>query len=211
MTQPDPFPGPAYKIHTQRLVIRCMDPADAPMQSIAIEQSLEHLLPWAPWAKQEPLTLQARIELLRGWRGDFDLGIDFEYGLFDPTETVFLGCVRLNPHDSQEMREIGYWIHKDHINKGLATEASAALTKVAFEIDHVNRVEIHCDPNNLRSASVPRKLGFTHEATLRSRVKDPLGNLHGRMIWTLFVEDYPGSPSSNAEIQAFDAISRRII
>ena len=55
----------------------------------------------------------------------------------------------------------------DHINQGLAPETAAALTKVAFEVNEVNRVEIQCDPNNMRSAAVPRKLGFVHEATLR--------------------------------------------
>jgi hypothetical protein len=66
------IPGPAYRIHTRRLVIRCLEPNDVTMLEIAVEQSLEHLLPWTPWAKQEPLQYQERIELLRRWRGNFD-------------------------------------------------------------------------------------------------------------------------------------------
>ncbi len=211
MTQSESIPGPAYRLITSRLVIRCMQPADAPLQAVAIEQSLEHLLPWAPWAKQEPLTLQSRIELLRKWRGDFDLDVDFEYGLFNPSEGLLLGCARLNPHHSTEMREIGYWIHKDHINQGLATEAAAALIRVAFEIDQVQRVEIHCNPKNVRSAAVARKLGFIHEATLHNRAMDTNGNLRDAMIWTLFAGDYPSSPAAKSAIQAFDAIGRRMI
>lgn len=181
------------------------------MLSAAIEQSLDHLLPWAPWAKQEPLSLKDRIELLRVWRGNFDHGLDFQFGIFDPAESQVLGCARLNTHHGDELREIGYWIHKAHINQGLATEVSAALTRVAFEIDQVKRVEIHCDPKNVRSASVPRKLGFIHEATLHNRVENTEGKLRDSMIWTLFAEDYSSSPSARAEIQAFDVIGRRII
>mgnify|MGYP006158626091 CR=1 FL=1 len=36
-------------------------------------------------------------------------------------------------------------------------------------LPQIDRVEIHCDPANVRSASVPRKLGFRHEATLHRR------------------------------------------
>ena len=58
-----------------------------------------------------------------------------------------------------------------HDGQGLATEVSAALTRVAFEIDQVDRVEIHCEPQNVRSAAVPRKLGYQHEATLARRLR----------------------------------------
>lgn len=211
MTLPELIPGPAYRITTARLVIRSMGPSEAALLTRAIEESLDHLLPWAPWAKHEPLTMQKRIELLREWRGNFDLGTDFEYGIFDPTESLVLGCARLNPHQGDILREIGYWIHKDHINQGYATEVSAALTRVAFEIDHVKRVEIHCDPKNVRSAAVPRKLGFTHEATLYRRVADTAANLRGCMFWTLFQEDYPSSNAAKTSFQAFDAIGRRIL
>jgi len=211
MTSSDPIPGPAYRIQTARLVIRCLQPKDAILLSMALEQSLDHLLPWAPWAKQEPLSLQSRIELLREWRGNFDLSLDFEFGIFDPAESLVLGCARLNPHQGNEMREIGYWIHKDHINQGFATECSAALTRVAFEIDHVKRVEIHCDPKNVRSAAIPRKLGYVHEATLHDRAMDTDGKLRDCMIWTLFSENYPTSPASKAQIEAFDAMGRKII
>ncbi len=211
MTSPEPIPGPAYRIRTARIILRCPEPKDASKLSVAIEQSLEHLLPWAPWARQEPLTLQARIELLRKWRANFDLGLDFEFIILDHAESLILGCARLNPHGGHEVREIGYWIHKNHINQGYATEVSTALTRIAFEIEHVNRVEIHCDPNNVRSAAVPRKLGFIHEATLHNRALTTEGNLRDSMIWTSFAEDYPTSLSRKINIQAFDAIGRKLL
>jgi hypothetical protein len=42
--------GPAYRIHTQRMVIRCWHPQDAPLLKEAIDQNLDHLRPWIPWA-----------------------------------------------------------------------------------------------------------------------------------------------------------------
>jgi RimJ/RimL family protein N-acetyltransferase len=77
----------------------------------------------------------------------------------------------------------------------------------------MRRVEIHCDPDNVRSAAVPRKLGFTHEATLRKRVpkdKDEV-NWGDSMIWTLFIEDYPSTPAASIKIEVYDAMERRIM
>jgi RimJ/RimL family protein N-acetyltransferase len=57
--------------------------------------------------------------------------------------------------------EIGYWVHADHLRRGIATEAARALTEVAFGVDGIERVEIHHDRANVRSRAVPARLGFT--------------------------------------------------
>ncbi|NLG73072.1 MAG: GNAT family N-acetyltransferase [Chloroflexi bacterium] len=204
------IPGPAYRIHTPRLVIRCWNPVDAPLLKTAIDESVDHLRPWMPWAYNEPEDLQKKIDLLRSFRGKFDLGQDFVYGIFNKDETRVLGGTGLHTRIGEGAREIGYWIHKDYTNQGLATEVSAALTKVAFEIDGVERVEIHCDAENVRSAAVPRKLGYTHDATLRKRVRAHDGTLRDAMIWSLLRQDYPSSPAAAVQIEAFDAIGRPI-
>ncbi|MGB7537591.1 MAG: GNAT family protein [Anaerolineales bacterium] len=203
--------GPAYRIQTARLVVRCWDPKDAPLLKQAVDDNIDHLLPWMSWVRQEPETLQAKVERLRISRGKFDLGQDFGYGVFSPDESSVLGAAGLHMRLGEGAREIGYWIHRGHLNRGLATEVSAALVKVAFEVDGVDRVEIHCDPKNARSAAVPRKLGFTLEATLRRRLPVGEGNLRDTMIWSLFKADYSASPSAGAVIQAWDAAGRRIL
>lgn len=97
------------------------------------------------------------------------------------------------------------------LTRGLATELAAALTKVAFEVDKVQRVEIHCDPNNVTSAAIPRVLGFIHDATLRHRKITTYGNYLDSMIWSLLASEYPTSKHAAAEIEAYDAIGCRII
>ncbi len=203
--------GPAYRIHTRRLVIRCWNPVDAPLLKQAIDESVEHLRPWMPWAHAEPQELQNRVAHMRAWRAKFDLDQDYVYGIFSRDETRVLGGTGLHTRAGPDALEIGYWIHKDVINQGLATESSAALTRVAFEVNRVQRVEIHCDPRNVRSAAVPRKLGFTHEAVLRRRLPFLEERPHDTMVWTLFADEYAASPSASAEIEAFDVMGRRVL
>jgi RimJ/RimL family protein N-acetyltransferase len=149
-------PGPAYRIVTERLVVRCWEPDDAALLKEAVDSSLEHLLPWMPWAADEPQTVEQKVSLLRHFRGRFDEGEDFVYGILDPSEERVLGGSGLHPRGGKDMREIGYWVRADAQGKGLIGEATAALTRVAFELEGVDRVEIPCDPTHQPTGEAPR-------------------------------------------------------
>ena len=204
------YSNPAYRIETQRLVVRCYNPSDASMLAQSITESVEHLRPWMVWAHSEPEPVDEKLKLLKRWRGNFDLGQDFAYGIFSPDESKLLGSTGLHTRLGESELEIGYWIHKDYIKQGLVTESTAALIRVAFEIIQVHRIEIHCDPRNLASAAVPRKLGFDHEGTLRAKIRF-LDSWRDLMIWGLLEGEYPNSPSATAEIRAFDADGRQVL
>jgi RimJ/RimL family protein N-acetyltransferase len=202
---------PAYRIETPRLVIRCWDPTDAPLLAASINESLEHLRPWMPWALHEPEPVEAKAQRLRRFRADFDSDRDYIYGIFSANEKEVLGGCGLHARSGDGSRDIGYWINVRHIGNGLATETTAALTRVAFEVHRVQRIEIHCDSKNTRSAAVPRKLGFTLDATLRQRLVTPEGSLRDTMIWSLMRDELPETPVANMPIRAFDALTRRIV
>lgn len=201
----------AYRILTERTLLRCWNPEDAPLLKAAIDASVEHLRPWMPWVQQEPEELAAKAQRLRQMRSKFDLDQDYVYGIFNHDERQVLGGTGLHTRVGHNALEIGYWIHVDHINQGLATEISAALTKVAFEVNKVQRIEIHCDPGNFASAAVPRKLGYTHEATLRQRTVGSDGRPSDSMIWTLLASEYTTSPAARVNIRAFDAVGDPIL
>jgi len=207
----DTYLGPAYRIESERLVIRCYNPTDAPYLQKSIQESVEHLRPWLPWVKTEPEELQVKIERLRVFRADFDLNKQYIYGVFDPKETELIGGTGLHPRVGSNALEIGYWVNVNHVNKGFATEFSAALTKVAFEVENTDRVEIHCDPQNFKSAAIPKKLGYVYEATLRNRNENIEGELRDSMIWSILKEDYTNSLASKAKIAAYDVIGNLII
>jgi len=191
--------GPAYRIVTPRLVLRCWDPRDAPLLKDAIDSSLDHLRAWIPWARHEPQTLAQKVELLREFRGQFDLGADSIYGIFDAGEERVLGGTGLHPRIGPGGLEIGYWIRADAAGRGFATESTAALTRVAFEVAGVERVEIRCAPENLASAAIPRKLGYSEEAT-----PDDL-------LFTLTAARLAGTPAADARLAAYNVMGSVLI
>lgn len=200
---------PPYRIVTERLVVRCWDPRDAPLLKDAIDSSLDHLRPWMPWAVHEPQPLEDKIELLRRFRGRFDLAQDFTYGMFDGDETEAVGGTGLHQRVGVDAFEIGYWTRAARAGEGLATESTAALTRVAFEVCQVDRVEIRTDPANERSRRIPRKLGFLEEATLRRRLRQPAPR--DVVVYTMFADAFASSPAAAAAVEAYDVVGTRLL
>jgi len=198
---------PPYEIRTPRLVVRCWQPEDARLLKEALDSSLDHLRPWLPWAADEPQPLAAKVELLRRFRGAFDLGEDFVYGIFSADGSEVVGGTGLHTRVGEGAFEIGYWIRASRVGEGLATEAAGALTRVALEVCGADRVEIRVDPANERSLSVPRKLGFAAEATLRRRLPAKAGEteLRDAVVFVLFREELAGTHAASIEVSCRDA------
>lgn len=151
------------EVTTERLTLRLWRLEDAGLLSEAVAKSLDHLRPWMSWAAAEPLSAEARRELIGKFGQDWESGADVVYGAFrgqpDGTNTVIGGC-GFSRRDRAGL-EIGYWVHVDHLHRGYATEMAAGLTDAAFNVDGIERVEIHHDRANTRSGAVPARLDFT--------------------------------------------------
>jgi RimJ/RimL family protein N-acetyltransferase len=204
---------PPYRIETDVLVLRCWEPADAPRLKEALDASVEHLRPWMPWAHEEPSPVEAIVARLRTFRGRFDLDEEYLYGLFDPADGEVVGGAGLHPRSGPGSLEIGYWIRPERLRRGLATGATAALTRVAFRSCGVERVEIHVDPENSASLGIPEKLGFRREATLRRRLESAPASAPRRdaVVFTLFDDEFAGSSAAAVAVRGFDAAGVRII
>lgn len=197
--------GLAYRVLTPRLCLRSWAPSDAPRLVESVAASLEHIRAWLLWGKNEPQTVEEKAQLLRTFRSNFDGGVDFIYAAFDREEQTVIGGTGLAPRVYEGGVEIGYWVDVRHLRQGYASEMTAALTRVAFEIEQLDRVEVHVDSRNVASAGVPAKLGFRHVATLPRSIKSPAG-VGDRMIWMMLREDFrPTVP-----IEAYDSIGRRL-
>jgi RimJ/RimL family protein N-acetyltransferase len=188
-------------------VIRCWDPGDAGLLKDAVDSSLDHLRPWMPWAHEAPIPIEQVVDLLRRFRGQFDLGQDFVYGILSGEESEVVGGTGLHTRSGAGSFEIGYWIRANRAGQGLCTEAAAALTRVGFELCGADRIEIRVDPANAASRAIPRKLGFVEEGTLRGVFHGPDGAPQQRdaVVFALLRDELAQSPASTASFEAFNA------
>ncbi|WP_169747610.1 GNAT family N-acetyltransferase [Demequina iriomotensis] len=148
------------RIDTERLVLRRYEPEDVDAVHEAVLTNLDHLRPFIPWAKDEPLTLAQRVEQLAEHSRAFDAGEQFRFAVLDRVTGAFIGGAGLHTRVGPEALEVGYWIAADRAGHGLVTEAVRALTRVAFEAG-ARRAEIWCDADNVRSHAVAQRCGYT--------------------------------------------------
>ncbi|HKJ03269.1 MAG TPA: GNAT family N-acetyltransferase [Longimicrobiales bacterium] len=178
------------RVETPRLLLRPWRMDDAPALREALSESVEHLLPWIPWATASAPTEEETAERLEKWVRDFQSGANHIYGIFHPSDGQLLGGVGLYPRVGPAALEIGYWIRFGRDGRGFATEAAEALTRVAFDLPDILRVEIHTDAANLASRKVPEKLGY-RVATIRRNETRPHGGARDTVVFELARDEQP--------------------
>ncbi|WP_082393175.1 GNAT family N-acetyltransferase [Nocardia arizonensis] len=154
-----PAAVPPQRFDIDELLIRRWRHDDLTAQYEAILASHEHLHPWMPWAAAEPSLERQRAFIADAAANPPDGRGDHFYGIFDHDGAV-LGGIGLHHRSEPGTAEIGYWCHVDHTGRGVITRAVAALTGIALNLPGIRRVEIRCDEANVRSAAVPRRLGY---------------------------------------------------
>ena len=198
-----------YRVETPRLTLRCWSPEDAPAVRQALDKSDQYLRPWIPFMSEEPRSLTGTTNWLRELRAAFDRSENFRFGVFDK-QGQLVGENMLLRRAGHNALEIGYLTHIGFDGRGYATEASSALIRIAFEVYRARRIEIHHAADNQASGTIPERLGFAHEATMRRNMEDTEGKLHDTWIWCLHSENHAESPSAKLEISAFDALGVKI-
>jgi len=203
--------GPAYRIETDRLVLRAFEPLDAVAWRSLLDDSDAHLRPWIPWMNRQPMTLQQTAQWLRTMRAEFDGDQNYRYAILDRDESTLIGMSVLLTRSGPGSLEAGYMVAEGHGGRGYASEATKSTIRVAFEVHEVDRVDIVCAPEYVPSLKIPERLGFTHEATLRRRGLDSEGRISDNVIWSLFADEYPDTSSASLPVSAFGCIGERLL
>lgn len=173
-----------HSFDSERLTIRCPLPGDGAELLAAIVESQAELAPWLPWAVGEQKLEQVEENVRRG-HARFLTREDLWLMLFLRGTNTVVGGSGLHRIDWAVPKfEIGYWVRTRFARQGYIKEAVTAVSQFAFETLGAKRVEIRCDANNVRSAAIPPKVGFVHEATLRQDGRHHVsGDLRDTMIF----------------------------
>jgi RimJ/RimL family protein N-acetyltransferase len=177
-----------YRIETERLVLRCWQPADAPdLADVAIGQ--QAWFAFAPWVA-EVQTVEDALAFARASRGCFDLMRDFAFGLWSKAPARLLGGVQLHCADPQARRvTLDYWLRKDATGRGYARESVAAIVDVAICRVRASRVEILVAVDNAKSRALPVALGFHKDGVMREGLIVG-GCLFDMVVYSLLARDY---------------------
>jgi RimJ/RimL family protein N-acetyltransferase len=165
------------------LILRRPTPNDAEDMAAAIAASLEHLVPWMPWAAAPDAgAVTAQHERLEDVARAWDSGEEFHSLAATRDGGAILGRFGLHRRIGPGALELGYWLRPDAVGKGYASACARALTAVALSLPDVERVEIHCDEANVRSQRVPRAAGYRLDRIEADEVQAP-AEVGGSMIW----------------------------
>jgi len=133
-----------------------------------IDANRERLGQWLHWVHSSHTRADV-LKYVETARQDF-VKPDFLHFLIFRKGKIVGGC-GLILNESTNSGEIGYWIDAHCEGAGIVSDCCRSLIDYAFGELELNRLQIRCATGNLRSAAIPKRLGFSLEGTLRQTIR----------------------------------------
>ncbi len=148
----------------------------APVFSL-INNNRQYLREWLPWVDNMRSIDNFKNYILK-CKKESEQGSDFGYVI------IYNGTVggRIGIHNIDQQNKIasiGYWLTEDFAGKGIITKCCKTIIDYAFDILNVNRMEIKCGTQNLKSKAIPVRLNFKQEGIIRQ----------GEFVNNTFIDD----------------------
>ena len=139
-------------IETPRLILRSPTLSDLDAIHSAKLEVWPELQKWMSWAFAEAADLESTRKFITDYKTAI-CGFDKQTGAF----VISSGC---DPTDTQDEYTTGYWVAKDFLGQGFATESTNAVLRYSFGALNAKAVHIEYYEGNEKSANVIHKLGF---------------------------------------------------
>ncbi|WP_229069564.1 GNAT family N-acetyltransferase [Actinoplanes sp. DH11] len=167
--------------------LRPLEPWQAAEFLAHMDRARETVDPWIPWASISTDLASATATLQRyADRQAADTGR--LWGIW--ADRTLVGGVMFVAFDAASGNcEAGCWLEPAGTGRGLITKAVRVIVDWAFRTRGMHRVEWHCDPRNVASSNVARRLGMTLEGTLRSAYPWQ-GTRRDTEIWAVLSTDW---------------------
>ena len=173
-----------------RVLVRPYRSGDGAALFEAVEESREHIEPWLPWGKHHKTVVDSEA-CARRFSSHWASREDLILSIWDKSTGRYLGGTGLHRANwNVPSFEIGYWLRKSAEGHGYITETVRLLMALAFDTLQANRLYIHCAVDNVRSAAVPKRLGFVHEGTLRNHGRNMRDELYDLDVYSMIGEEW---------------------
>ena len=154
-------------LETNRLLLRAFNQNDIDdIFEYASDPEVSKYLPW-----DVHVSKKNTIDFLKASEENFQRLDIIDWGIELKNEHKLIGGISIRNWNNKHLcADAGYVISKKYWNRGIATEALAKVIQFGFETLCVNRIEAHCDDENIGSSRVMEKCGMKYEGTLRQKV-----------------------------------------
>lgn len=164
---------PAGGLADDLVTLRTWQEEDVPALVEALQEReisrWAYRIPW-PYGQAEATAFLAMAEADRAAERAAHLAV------VDAGSGALLGGVGLAAVDwGNRSAEIGYWVKRDARNRGVARRAARLVVAWAVEDLGIDRIELHCAPDNAPSQRVAEAAGFEREGLLRGHLLTPDG------------------------------------
>ncbi|MBO6825444.1 MAG: GNAT family N-acetyltransferase [Sneathiella sp.] len=156
-------------VFTERLYIRAPEPEDWGEWSSVREESRPHLIPWEPVWQSDCLTQRSFRDRIRRYSNDARADAGYAFFLFRRDDNKLVGSITVGNvrRGVAQTGTMGYWTGLPYIRSGYMYEAITGLLPVLFNDYQLRRIEAACLPENVPSASLLQKAGFSREGYAR--------------------------------------------
>lgn len=157
------------------VVLRAVREGDADEVYASVQESLEEMITWLPWAHAE-YTRDESVSWISLSADNWRTGREYTFAICDAVDGSFCGACGLNHFDHDTLRaNLGYWVRASKSGRGLATRAARLLAPWGTDVLALERIEIVAAVGNTRSVRAAEKTGAQREGILRKRLR-----VHGR-------------------------------
>lgn len=174
-------------IETDRLTLRkfTLDDAEDLFNNWANDVEVAKFLTWPTHSN-----IEISKSLITMWVDKYNDDKYYQWCIELKENKQAIGSISVvNMNEKVASVEIGYCIGQKYWNKGITSEALAALIKFLFEEVKVNRIEARHDPNNPNSGKVMLKCGLQYEGTRRKADKNNMG-IVDVALYGILADDY---------------------
>lgn len=168
------------EIISDRLLIRPIQNSDIDMiHNYASDKDITMMMyyPKESWSDTQQFVLDA----VSKWSQEKP--DDREYVIVQDGKVV--GGINLEQTETEDVLEIGWIVHRDYKNQGIATKAAKLLIKYAFDYLKVSKIIAHCDSRNSVSEQVMKKLGMKLVCSTGERVYPKTGVVSGEYLYEI--------------------------